>query len=134
MKQFILILTLALPLSGLTAVAADQPATQEGKRAKARDHLQQVVDQLELTDDQRAAIAPIMQQQMIDLKALRDDSSLRRLQRARKAKAINETASAQIRALLTPDQQTKYDALRAEMKDEMKARAKERKAEKDADN
>jgi Spy/CpxP family protein refolding chaperone len=104
--------------------AGDQPSSPAAGEGAAK--LQQIAERLQLTDEQKAEIAPILEQEWADLKALREDTSLRRMQRARRAKEITDTASKQIRAILTPEQQPEYDALRAEMRDKLKAKAKER--------
>ncbi|MFT3830000.1 MAG: hypothetical protein QM691_09885 [Opitutaceae bacterium] len=104
------------------------PATTATAQAEFVSRLQETIAQLDLTADQKAKIAPVLQQEAVELRALKADASLRRMQRLRQFREINQKASDQIRALLTPEQQTKYDELRAAARAEMKQRMKERRA------
>lgn len=124
--HFILrIVTLSLALTGTAAVAADRP-TADDSPSGGDGRLQELAAELALTDEQKEQIVPILEKERADLKALREDTSLRRIQKARRAKTINEKAAGQIRALLTPEQQEKYDALRSEMRKKAKERLKAR--------
>lgn len=127
MKRFLHAFTLAVALTNFTAFAADQP-TREERQAR----FQEVVDQLDLSEDQKAQIMPIVMQQAADLKALRDNTALKPRHKIKRAREINSTASAEIRALLTPEQQVKYDALREESKAEMREQFRERMKEREA--
>jgi Spy/CpxP family protein refolding chaperone len=123
-------LLLLLPLSPLAA--ADRPMAEDN--AEKREQWQAMFAELNLTDEQKAAIAPIMQKQAEDLRALRDDTSMRRFAKARKAKQINDHASRQVRAVLSPEQQTAYEKIRAEARAAMKERAKERQTAGDSED
>lgn len=115
-------------LGATTTSAADQP-TAGPEAGELAAKLQEIAGRLDLTDEQKAQIAPILQKEIADLKALRDDTTMRRGQKARRAKEINDTASGQISALLTPEQQKEYEVLRAEMREKLKTRVKERQGE-----
>jgi protein CpxP len=126
MRELALLLALAGWWPGAaTAAAADQP-TAPAPQGEVATKLQEISARLELTEEQKTQIAPILQKEIADLKVLRDDTSLRRGEKARRLKEISDTASEQIRELLTPDQQTEYDKLREEMREKLKARLKER--------
>ncbi len=128
--------TLPLLLLALAAVlptfAADPVSAPSAPPAPARAErlakIQEVIAQLNLTEEQKAKIAPIVQQQVADLGALRDDAKAERRERLRVAREINQKAAAQIRPLLNPEQQKKYDELRAAARAEMKHKVKERRA------
>lgn len=126
-----ILLSLALVAATTTAVpvfAAEPPPPPAAGHGEFGAKLQEIVAQLGLSDEQKSKIAPILQQEGADLRAVREDASLRRLQKARRAREINQKASEQIRALLNPDQQKKYDELRAAAREEMKQKMKERRA------
>jgi Spy/CpxP family protein refolding chaperone len=55
----------------------------------ADQHLQMLSEKLNLTDDQKAKIKPILQDQMQQMKAVRQDSSLSEEQRQAKMKSIH---------------------------------------------
>jgi Spy/CpxP family protein refolding chaperone len=75
------------------------------------DHLSK---DLNLTDDQKAKVQPIIDQTKPQLAAIHKEAM-------EKAHALLENAGAQIRPLLTPEQQTKYDAMKKAHEDMRKA-------------
>src|ERR1700675_1160288 len=70
-----------------------------------RDRL---VKQLGLTPDQQAKLEPLLQDSRPQMMGLRDR---REQDRRARGQQIREATRAKIRALLTPEQQTKYDAM-----------------------
>ena len=77
---------------------------------------------LELTPDQQAKIGPILEQAKPQLKAARQESKEKMI-------AIRDTVRSQIRPLLTPTQQQKWDAIQKARDDMRKAREALRAAE-----
>jgi Spy/CpxP family protein refolding chaperone len=73
------------------------------------DHLSQ---QLNLTDDQKAKILPILQNTDTQAQSVRQDTSLSQQDRREKMRSLHESAMTQVRAVLTPDQQAKLDSLK----------------------
>lgn len=119
------ILALLIALAGVFATAASVRAEEPASEGPT---LERLAKELNLTDAQKAAIAPIVRQEAEEFRALQADTSLRRMQRLRRAKQINDKASTAIRAQLTPEQLPKYEELRAALRSEMKQRLKDRKA------
>jgi Spy/CpxP family protein refolding chaperone len=72
------------------------------------DHLSH---DLKLTDDQKAQIKPILQEQAKKFQALHQDTSLSPEDMHAKFHEIRQSTMKQIRPLLTADQQKKYDAM-----------------------
>jgi periplasmic protein CpxP/Spy len=68
---------------------------------------------LTLTADQKTSIKAIFEQSMKDNMALRSDTSLSDDDRRAKMTAIRDAQTAKIKAVLTDDQKTKYDAMMA---------------------
>lgn len=111
------------------AVAADADEAEATEVSSVREpgaRLQELATRLNLTDEQKEQIAPILRQEFAELKKVREDTSLRHLSRVRRLREITNRAHRQIRALLTPEQQKEYEALRAELREDLKKRAKER--------
>jgi Spy/CpxP family protein refolding chaperone len=77
-------------------------------------HLQMLSEKLSLTDDQKAKLKPILQDQMQQMKAVHEDSSLSPEQKRAKAKSIHESFHEQINAVLTPEQQSKFKEMQQE--------------------
>ncbi len=80
----------------------------------ADQHLQMLSEKLNLTDDQTAKLKPILQDQMQQMKAVREDSSLSEEQKRAKMKSIHESLHEQINAVLTPEQQAKFKQMSQE--------------------
>lgn len=88
-----------------------QPASgQAGASAEAapgHTHAQAQTDEdnpLNLRDDQKAKLRPILMEENQQLQALRNDTSMTQEQKAAKANQIREAVSPKIKAILTPEQ------------------------------
>lgn len=118
-SKFILVaLTLFVPLS-LPVVRADEPAKPakhegrpKGEKGGKGDRLANLTEQLSLTPAQVEQIKPILNSERDAMRALNQDTSLDREAKRPKMREIREAHDAKIRALLTPDQQAKMDAMR----------------------
>jgi Spy/CpxP family protein refolding chaperone len=68
--------------------------------------------QLNLTDDQRAKIQPILQSSRQQAQAVRNDSTLTPEQKKAKMRDIRQDAMTQMNSLLTPEQQQQWQQMR----------------------
>jgi Spy/CpxP family protein refolding chaperone len=80
---------------------------------------------LKLTPDQMEKLKPILQQEMTELRGVRDkhsgDSSRRgKLSMAREMKGVQDKYDDSINAILTPEQQTEWKKIKEERKQELK--------------
>ena len=105
---------------------AQDPAEQDAGGHKHRHHkwgnsLEHMTKTLDLTADQQAKIGPILEQAKPQLKAARQESK-------EKMKTVRDNVRSQIRPLLTPPQQQKWDAIQKAREDMRKARAEMRDA------
>jgi protein CpxP len=82
-----------------TAAAPDQKGGRGGSHHNA---LQRATEQLNLTPEQKAKVQPIVDQATPQIENIRREAM-------QKTKAVMDTAMAQIRPLLTPEQQKKFD-------------------------
>jgi Spy/CpxP family protein refolding chaperone len=96
------------------ASTPDKHAGMHQKAESAEQHLQMLSEKLSLTDDQKAKLKPILQDQMQQMKAVREDSSLSEDQRRAKMKSIHESLHDKINAVLTPEQQAKFKEMQHE--------------------
>ncbi|AJE03881.1 hypothetical protein [Geobacter pickeringii] len=111
---------------------ADAPAMGHGKMGRHEkmqmmdpaERLQRMTRHLGLTDDQKAKIQPILEEEAKELKALRDDTSLSRSQKRDKLHEIRTRCHDRIREMLTPEQQKKMD----EMREKARERGEQKKA------
>jgi Spy/CpxP family protein refolding chaperone len=99
----------------------DRPNRWEHKRGNPVEHLTKALD---LTPEQQAKIQPIFDQAKPQIMAARQEAK-------QKITAIRESTIAQVRPLLTPAQQQKFDALKKAREDMRKAREEMRDALKD---
>ncbi len=74
---------------------------------------------LNLTSDQVTQVKAIDDDARKQFMALRDDTSIAGADKRAKMMDIHKASQEKIRALLTDDQKTKYDALQEEMRDRM---------------
>jgi periplasmic protein CpxP/Spy len=79
--------------------------------------LEFLTKQLNLTPDQVTQVKAIDADTMKQMMALRSDTSLTPDEKKPKMTAIHQASQDKIRALLTDDQKTKFDALEAEMRE-----------------
>ena len=100
-------LTFAQPSQESQAPAPDQHAGMHHNGESADQQLQMLSEKLNLTDDQKAKLKPILQDQMQQMKAVRADSSLSKDQKRAKIKSIHDSSHDGINTVLTPEQQAK---------------------------
>lgn len=111
------VLTTGLFLAGQNSAPQTPQQGHEamGPAASTPDaHLQMLTEKLNLTDEQRTKLKPILQDQSEQLKAVHDDTSLSPDQRTAKMKAIHASFRDQVNAVLTPEQQAKLKEMKHE--------------------
>jgi Spy/CpxP family protein refolding chaperone len=121
-------------LSALSAMAQDPaappPPPPPGQAGPGRggpggmrgNQVDFLTKQLNLTPDQATQVKAIDADSMKQMSAVREDTSVAQQDKRAKMMDIRKASQGKIRALLTPDQQTKFDALQTEMRDRMRDR------------
>ena len=112
----------ALSLAGLVYLQAKEPGEHGPKpehgpgphHMMMENPLDHLSKDLNLTDDQKAKVQPIIDQTKPQMAAIHKEAM-------EKMHALMESAGAQIRPLLTPEQQVKYDAMKKAHEDMRKA-------------
>ena len=84
------------------------------------DQIKHLSKKLNLSDDQQAKLKPILEDQRKQMEAIHNDSSLSREDRFSKMQALRQSSDAQIKSVLTEEQQKSLDKMRAEQQDRMK--------------
>lgn len=105
----------ALALGALGASA--QPGAHGGpgmQHGMGGDSLEHLTKELNLTADQQAQVAPIVDQAKPQLQAIHREAM-------EKARTVMENAGAQIRPLLNAEQQAKFDAIKKAHEDMLTA-------------
>ena len=88
-----------------------------GTKARVEAKLQQMSSELNLTDEQKTQIKPVLQDEFTQLKGVKDDSSMSPAQKKAKASEIHQSAKSQISSFLTPEQQKKLAEMRETARD-----------------
>ena len=73
----------------------------------------------EQNQEQKVQLRPIILTELQKIKALREDKSLLPRQKLQKLKAIHEEIAPQVKAILTPEQFEKWQAIRKENRDKI---------------
>ncbi|MGI8819908.1 MAG: hypothetical protein ACR2ID_03415 [Chthoniobacterales bacterium] len=131
MKRTLITLAIASTL-GLGAIAGLQAEDHGGRGGHRGKHggmgggrwgnaLEHLTKDLDLTPQQQATVGPIVEQTKPQIKAIHQEAM-------QKTHAVIENAEAQIRPLLTPEQQQKLDAMKKAHEDMKNARREMRDA------
>ena len=105
--------TILVALSAPRILAQAQTSTMDPEtQAKVQAKLQHISSELNLTDAQKQQLKPILQSEVQELKAVKDDASLAPDQRQAKAKEIHQNYKSQISNILTPEQQKKLATMK----------------------
>ena len=95
------------------AQAQTEAGPHQGQHA---GHLEWLSKELNLTDEQKEKVKPILDEQSKQMRATQEDTSLTQEQKHEKMKQIHQTTHSQINGILTPEQQKKF----AEIKEQHK--------------
>lgn len=107
-----LILSFAALLAALPAISRADAAAPASRREKMQEGADRLADELGLSDDQRAKMKPLFEQERAEIDALRAAPSVAKEDRRAKAGAIHKKYRDLRDALLTPEQKAKADKLR----------------------
>lgn len=106
-------------LSGLADRGGATPGgTNQGGRGgfNPAQRLEMMAKTLNLTEPQKAQVKTIQDEMAPKMQAIRDNTSLSREQRRAQMQPIRTEMQDRIKQVLTPEQQTKYDAMMAQMR------------------
>jgi Spy/CpxP family protein refolding chaperone len=118
-----ILLAILLPLTMVAQSDAPPSHPQQGQEMgehhghmggppSPQAHLDMLSRMVNLTDDQKAKIKPILENTDAQAKSLRQDTSLSPQERRTKMRDLHESTMSQIRAQLTPEQQSKLDEMK----------------------
>ena len=95
-----------------TMSSAQQKSVQEPSAQQQTAKLEQIAQYLSLTPQQKEKILPILADEAPKVRAIKNDPSLSRMQRAQRIKAIHQQNDPQMKAILSPQQYQKLQAMR----------------------
>lgn len=103
-----------------SALAQSQDERESGLVVSVEEQLKNLSTQLSLTEEQRAAIKPILEEERQEL--LAKDDSLSREDRITNKRRVFEKTSSKIRELLNDEQKPKFDQLEKDRRTRMNSR------------
>jgi len=108
------VMALCFGISVLVATisSAQQKAQQQPSAQQKSAKLEQIAQYLSLTPQQKDKILPILDDEGRKVRAIKDDPSLSKMQRAQRIKAIHQQNDPQMKAILSPEQYQKLQAMR----------------------
>lgn len=96
---------------------AQPPVGAPGQRTGVQNYREKIATELKLTDDQKQKWEAIFKEQAEKAKAVHADTALSGPDRMAKVKEMRDSTDAKIKALLTPEQQEKWKAMREKMRE-----------------
>ncbi len=114
------------PPPSAPSIPSDSAPSTTGGWPTPEEAVARMSSKLNLSDDQKTKITPIIADRQSQMRALMADTSGRRMQKARKAKSIMSDSDKKIEAVLTSDQKKTYEQMKEEMREQMRARMQQR--------
>ncbi len=125
-----------LTMLGLNALARPQAAAQQPAapqeaphmppgRESVEDRMQRMSKELNLSEEQKEKIRPLMEERVKQLREMREDKNLTPEQRREKARAIMKETHEKIAAVLNPEQREKLKQHMEEMREHHAGQHKE---------
>ena len=108
MKKFIGLIASTLCCSTLVLVAPTSFAQNAAGISKA----EAISQQLNLTPQQKVKILPILRDEAPKVQAIKNDNSLSKIQKMQQIRAIHQQTDPQMKAILSPAQYEKLQAIR----------------------
>jgi Spy/CpxP family protein refolding chaperone len=93
-----------------------------GKRMDPQKRVQRLTKELKLNSDQQSKVRDILQDQQKQFENLRGDTSTSQQDRRSKMMELRKSTDDQVRAVLNPDQQKKFDKMQEKREQRMAGR------------
>ena len=101
---------LGMFLTAMTPVQA--LAQQSAAKEQKLDRLEELSKQLNLTPEQKAKLLPILKADAPKLEAIKNNTSLTKLQKLEQIRAVHQQSDPQVKAILTPEQYQQLQTIR----------------------
>ena len=88
--------------------------TSFAEKAGAMSKAQAIAQQLNLTPQQKKKILPILVDEVPKVQAIKNNDSLNKIQKLQQVRAIHQQTDPQMKAILSPEQYQKLQAIRSE--------------------
>ena len=97
---------------GMSVLIATMSSAQQPSAQQQSAKLQEIAQYLSLTPQQKDKILPILADEAPKVREIKNDPSLSRMQRSQRIKAIHQQNDPQMKAILSPAQYQKLQAMR----------------------
>jgi periplasmic protein CpxP/Spy len=108
MKQSMNLIVSTACIGAFVLLAPTSYAQKSGKLSK----IEAISQQLGLTPQQKIKIVPILREEAPKVEAIKNDNSLSKIQKVQQIRAIHQQTDPQMKAILTPEQYQKLQAIR----------------------
>jgi hypothetical protein len=120
LKGVVPVLVSLVSIAVCTAVAQAQSSTgSKADLSEAVAKLEKVSAQLQLTPEQKEQIKPILMEEAPKMKALKSNTTMPPLQKARQMREIADETDAKLKPILSPQQYAKWEQIRGEERQQM---------------
>ena len=99
-------------LAWLTSITCAQKAPAYAQKPTGMAKAEAISQQLGLTPQQKVKILPILRDEAPKVQAIKNSNSMTRMQKAQQIRAIHQQTDPQMKAILTPEQYQKLQAIR----------------------
>ena len=97
---------------GMSVLMATMSSGQQQSAQQKSAKLEEIAQYLNLTPQQKGKILPILADEAPKVRAIRNDPSFSRTQKMQRIKAIHQQNDPQMKAILSPEQYQKLQAMR----------------------
>ena len=119
-KRAVAVFVMLVAIAVCTAVAQTPNSTgSKGDLSEAVAKLEKVSAQLQLTPAQKEQIRPILVEEIPKMKALKSNTTMPPLQKARQMREISDETDAKLKQILNPQQYAKWEQIQAEERQQM---------------
>jgi Spy/CpxP family protein refolding chaperone len=96
----------------IAATTAQARSQQSAAKEQKLDKLEKLSKQLNLTPEQKVKLIPILKADAPKIQAIKDNTSLTKLQKVEQIRAVREQSDPQVKAILTPEQYQQLQTIR----------------------
>lgn len=96
----------------IAATTAQARSQQSAAKEQKLDKLEELSKQLNLTPEQKVKLIPILKADAPKIQAIKDNTSLTKLQKVEQIRAVREQSDPQVKAILTPEQYQQLQTIR----------------------
>jgi hypothetical protein len=114
----VFVMLVAIAVCSAAAQAQSNTGTK-GDLSEAVAKLEKISAQLQLTPAQKEQIKPILMEEAPKMKALKSNTTMPPLQKARQMREISDETDAKLKPILNPQQYAKWEQIRAEERQQM---------------